>query len=128
MNILLMCSAVLVLLYAALSVNVSRMRLRKRKYPQVTEAELVKAIRAHGNASEYIPLFVVLFVFLSASPPSMFLVAIAVLATVSRVLHAVGMFLIASVSQRHPLRFVGALGTYICLFVLGGGLVMRALQ
>jgi hypothetical protein len=46
---------------------------------------------------------------------------------VSRFAHAAGMFLIASVTERHPLRFFGALGTYICLFALGGALLARAL-
>jgi len=127
MSIFLLCAAVLVLLYAALSTNVSRMRLRRRKSPGVTDAELTKAVRAHGNASEYIPLFVALFIYLHSIQAGLPLAIVAVLATVSRVLHAAGMFLIPSVSERHPLRFLGALGTYICLFVLGTALLLRAL-
>ena len=128
MNPFLLCSAALVLLFAALSFNVSRMRLRRRKFPDVTEAEVNKAIRAHGNAAEYIPLFVAMFLYLNSTQPSpgAFLVGIAVLATVSRFVHAAGMFRIAAVTERHPLRFYGALGTYICLFALGGALLLRA--
>ena len=127
MNILLLCSAVLVLLYAGLSVNVSLTRLRKRKYPSVTEAEVTKAIRAHGNASEYVPLFIALFVFLSFSAPSVVVKSVAVLATASRILHAAGMLRMASISERHPFKFYGALGTYISLFALGVDLLIRAL-
>ena len=128
MNILLLCSAALVLLFAALSFNVSRIRLKRRKFPEVTEAEVTKAIRAHGNAAEYIPLFVALFLYINSTQPSpsVYLVGISLLATVSRFAHAAGMFRIASVAERHPLRFYGALGTYICLFALGGALLVRA--
>jgi uncharacterized membrane protein YecN with MAPEG domain len=127
MSAFLLSAAILVLLYAALSTNVSLMRLRKRKSPGITEAELTKAVRAHGNASEYIPLFVALFLYLHSIQAGPFLAGVAVVATLSRILHAAGMFLIASVTQRHPLRFLGALGTYICLFVFGAALLSRAL-
>jgi len=128
MNTLLLCSSALVLLFAALSFNVSRVRLKRRKFPEVTEAEVTKAIRAHGNAAEYIPLFVALFLYANSTQPSpnVYFLSIAVLATVSRFAHAAGMFRIASVAERHPLRFYSALGTYICLFALGGALLVRA--
>ena len=128
MNTLLFCSAALVLLFAVLSFNVSRMRLKRRKFPEITEAAVAKAIRAHGNAAEYIPLFVALFLYLNSTQqsPGFYLAGIAVLATVSRFAHAAGMFRIANVTERHPLRFYGALGTYICLFALGGQLLLRA--
>ena len=110
------------------SFNVSRVRLKRRKFPEVTEAEVTKAIRAHGNAAEYIPLFVALFLYANSTQPSpnVYFLSIAVLATVSRFAHAAGMLRISSVTERHPLRFYGALGTYICLFALGGALLVRA--
>jgi uncharacterized membrane protein YecN with MAPEG domain len=47
------------------------MRTRKRKNKEsVSENQLNKAIRAHGNASEYIPLFIVLFLYFSISGAS----------------------------------------------------------
>ena len=70
MNTLVLCSAALVLLFAVLSFNVSRVKLKRRKHPEVTEAEVTKAIRAHGNAAEYIPLFVGLFLYLNSTQPS----------------------------------------------------------
>ena len=105
MNTLLLCSGVLVVLYAGLSINVSRMRLRKRKFSEVTEAEVTKAIRAHGNAAEYIPLFVALFLYLNSASSSTYIAVVAAVATFSRILHAAGMFRIASVTERHPLRY-----------------------
>jgi uncharacterized membrane protein YecN with MAPEG domain len=125
-DIFLLCAGILVLLYAGLSNNVSRMRLRMQKLSDVTEAEMTKAIRAHGNASEYVPLFVTLFLYLNLIQAGTVFVVIAVIATLSRIIHAAGMFLIANVTERHPLRFFGALGTYLCLFALGGALVVRA--
>ncbi len=91
----------------------------------MTEIELTKAIRAHGNASEYIPLFVLLLLYLS-SEPGVYLDAIAILSTISRGFHAVGMFRIANVNERHPLRLVGAAGTYACLSVLGCLILRRS--
>ncbi len=128
MNPLLFCSAALVLLFGALSFNVSRMRRKRRGAPEIPEAEVVKAIRAHGNASEYIPLFVAMFLYLNAAQPSpgVYLVGLAVLATVSRFAHAAGMLVTASVAEGHPLRFWGAIGTYFGLFALGLTLLLRA--
>lgn len=127
MNIVVLCSAFLVVFYAALSVNVSRVRLQGRDSPRVTETQLNHAIRAHGNAAEYIPLIVALLLYLNVAAPSTLVSFAAVVATLSRVLHATAMLLVADARQRQRLRFVGALGTYASLFVLGGVLLHHAL-
>lgn len=127
MNIVLLCSAFLVIFYAALSINVSRVRMQGRDSPRVTEAQLTHAIRAHGNAAEYIPLIVAVLLYLDAAAPSAFVSITAVVATASRVVHAAAMLLVAEVGARQRLRFVGALGTYASLFALGGALLHRAL-
>ena len=127
MNLVLLCTATLVILYAGLSVNVSRVRIQGRGPSRVTEAQLTQAVRAHGNASEYIPLLVALLLYLNSAAPSFFLSAIAVVATFSRILHAAAMLIPVGVSWRHRLRFVGALGTYASLFALGAVLVQHAL-
>ncbi len=127
-NIVALCSAVFVLFYAALSFNVSRVRRKRRSDPTVTEAELVKAIRAHGNAAEYIPLFVAGLLYLQSVAPSPFVSGLAVAALACRFMHAAGMFLIPTVNERHPLRFVGALGTYFCLIAMGGALLLHGLR
>lgn len=126
MSWFILCSAILVLFYASLSFNVSRMRLRQQRSPAVTDAELKRAVRAHGNAAEYIPLFVALFIYLHVTHAGAFLAVIAVLATVSRIVHAVGMLRTRSGTERNRLRFYGALGTYLCLFALGGALLFSA--
>ncbi len=126
MNTLVLCSGILAALYAVLSVNVSVTRLRKRKDSTITDAQLTKAIRAHGNASEYIPLFIAAFLYLSLGAPDLILSTIAVVATASRFAHAAGMFRIANVGERHPLRYYGALGTYLCLLAVAVEILLRA--
>ena len=88
MSIFLLSAGVLVILYAGLSTNVSRMRLRKRGSAGVTDADLTKAIRAHGNAAEYIPLFVALFLYFHSVQAGALMAGFAIAATLSRVLHA----------------------------------------
>lgn len=123
-NTVVLCVAILILLYGALSINVSRVRRKRRGDPTVTEAALTKAIRAHGNASEYIPLFAAVLLYLNTASPSIFVTCLAVTVLVCRLFHAAGTLLIPSVTERHPLKFVGALGTYFCLFALGGALIL----
>jgi len=127
MNIVLGCSAFLVILYAALSVNVSRVRMMGGDASRVTEAQLTQAIRAHGNASEYIPLIVALLLYLNSAAPGGLITVVALVATFSRILHAVAMLVAMSVDKRRRLRFIGALGTYASLLALGGALVRHAL-
>ena len=127
MTSMLACSAAMVLLYALLSVNVSRVRMLSARHAGATEDQVRNAIRAHGNASEYIPLFVLLFIYLGSSSPTTFEIGVAIAATVSRILHAIGMLRSPSVMKRHPLRFWGATGTYLCLFALAFVLLRRTL-
>ena len=126
MNTVLLCTAFLVILYAALSVNVSRVRLQGRASSRTTETRLTQAVRAHGNAAEYIPLLVVLLLYLNSAAPGPWLTALAVLAALSRVLHAAAMLVAVTLDQRYRLRFAGALGTYLALFGLGAVLLRHA--
>ncbi len=126
MNIVLLCTAFLVILYAALSINVSRVRLQGRGSSRATEAQLTQAVRAHDNAAEYIPLLVVLLLYLNSATPGPWVTALAVLGTLSRVVHAAAMLIATTLDQRHRLRFVGALGTYLTLFGLSGVLLNHA--
>jgi uncharacterized membrane protein YecN with MAPEG domain len=127
-NIIVLCVGFLVIFYGALSLNVSRVRRKLRSDSTVTEAELTKAIRAHGNAAEYIPLFVAGLLYLKAVAPSPFVVGLAIAVVVCRLMHAAGMLLVPAVNVRHPLRFIGALGTYFCLFALGGAMLIYGFQ
>lgn len=127
-NIVLLCVGLLVILYGALSMNVSMTRLRRRKDPSMTEATFTKAVRAHGNASEYIPLFVALLLYFNTVRPGAFANAMAIIILASRALHAAGMFVAPTVNDRNALKFIGALGTYVSLFVLGVSLLLQWLK
>jgi uncharacterized membrane protein YecN with MAPEG domain len=85
-------------------------------------------VRAHGNAAEYIPIFVALFLYFLLSGAGGWITWVVIGVTVSRVLHALGMLMTADFNgPPHPLRSIGALGTYIGGFALGVALLMRAL-
>lgn len=126
MNIVVLCAAFLVILYVALSVNVSRVRLQGRGSSRATEAQLTQAVRAHGNAAEYIPLLVVLLLYLDSVAPGPGVTALAALGALSRTLHAAAMLVATTLDQRHRLRFIGALGTYLALLGLGAMLLRHA--
>lgn len=115
MNILILCCAALVLLYTLLGVNVLRMRRRKRLKPETTDFDLNQAVRAHGNASEYVPLLVASLLYLSYFPHDL-LAPMGIVATLSRIAHAVGMLTTRQAEGRSVLRWLGTVGTYVCLF------------
>lgn len=99
------------LLLLALSYNVGRHRARTDSLvPGAMGDEiLVRAIRAHGNASEYIPLAIVMLLILALlSAPLLLLHGLGSMFTVGRVAQAVGMF-----RSKHPnaIRFTGNLFT-----------------
>jgi uncharacterized membrane protein YecN with MAPEG domain len=126
----LICSAVLVVLYFVLSLNVSLTRQRtKTGIGAGTDPSgpLNKAVRAHGNAAEYVPIFVALFLYFLLAGASGWITWVVVIITISRVLHAMGMLLTRSFNAPpHPLRGIGAAGTYLGGFALGVALLMRA--
>jgi uncharacterized protein len=131
MNAYLICSAILVLLYFALALNVSLTRQRtKTGIGTGTDLSgpLNKAVRAHGNAAEYVPIFVALFLYFLMSGAGGWITWVVVIVTICRVSHAMGMLMTPSFNAPpHPLRALGALGTYLGGFALGVALLMRAL-
>ena len=87
----------------------------------------VKAVRAHGNAAEYVPIFVALFLYFLLSGAGGWIEWVAIIVTASRVLHALGMLMTQSFNRPpHALRAVGALGTYVGGLMLGVALLMAA--
>jgi uncharacterized membrane protein YecN with MAPEG domain len=131
MNVFLVCSAILVLLYFVLAVNVSMARQRYR-VSMGTGADagvpLLRIVRAHGNAAEYIPLFVALFLYFLLSGAGGWIAWVAIGVTVSRLLHAIGMLTTARANGPPTiLRVLGGAGTYVGGFMLGVALLMRAM-
>ena len=127
----LVCSAVLVILYFLLALNVSLTRRRTRTGiggGDDPAGPMNKAVRAHGNAAEYVPIFVALFLYFLLSGAGGWIEWVAIIVTASRVLHALGMLMTQTFNAPpHPLRAVGALGTYVGGLMLGVALFMMAL-
>ena len=130
MDAYLICSAILVILYFVLSLYVSMMRGRtKTGIGTGTDPSgpLNKAVRAHGNAAEYVPIFVALFLYFLMSGAGGWITWVVVIVTICRVLHALGMLMTTNFNAPpHPLRAIGATGTYLGGFALGIALLMRA--
>lgn len=116
MNVAVVCIALLGLLLFGLGFAVSVTRGQKQIHsgvPTHADHDLVKLIRAHGNTAEYAPMFAVLFFLVGSRDPATWVLWTMILATVFRYAIALGMLLSESLDAPHPLRFVGALGTYV---------------
>ena len=120
------CSAVLVLLTLTLAfwTSIQRSASRIISYGAALDptSSMAKAQRAHGNAAEYAGLLIGLFLIVGFAFEGRDLGAVVmwsmIAVTVSRVIHAVGFLMCASLEKPHLLKAVGALTTYI------GGLVL----
>jgi uncharacterized protein len=116
MTIAIACTSVLAALVFGLGANVTRLRAATAAHggsqqPTDLADTLLKAIRAHGNATEYIPTLIVLSLLVAVRAPAWTL-AFAVGATVARLVHAWGM-LAQSLAGPTKLRVAGASGTYL---------------
>jgi uncharacterized protein len=123
MQTAIVCTALLGLLLFVLGLAVSMLRTKMGVligHP-VSETDLLhRMVRAHGNTAEYAAMLGVLFLWHGAhSPPLWILIAI-IATTVSRYLLVLGLLLGPTLSRANPLRFVGAVGTYV------GGLTLTA--
>jgi uncharacterized membrane protein YecN with MAPEG domain len=121
------CTAVLAAMLFLLGVNVSRMRGVTTKaggsqFPGDPASRLLIAIRAHGNAAEYIPVLIVLFLLVGARSPAAVAIPLITGATAARVLHAYGLLTAPSLAVTTKARLAGAAGTYL----LGVGLAVAA--
>ncbi len=121
------CTAVLAAMLFLLGANVSRMRGVTAKaggsqFPDDPASRLLLAIRAHGNAAEYIPALIVLFLLVGDRSPAGVAIPLIVGATAARVLHAYGLLTAPSLAVTTKARLAGAGGTYL----LGVGLTVAA--
>ena len=119
----------LALLFVALSLNVSRLRLKlKVSYGDGGHDELRRAIRAHGNFAEFVPLLIMLgflcdaplnFPFTRYIPPVFF-----GLVLLARLFHAYG---ILATDRPNVFRFLGAFLTNFLLGLAGLALIFQFL-
>lgn len=129
MNVALICVALLGLLVVLLGFAVSMTRGKTKTFyafnPNPTDP-LYKMVRAHGNTTEYAPALAVMILALGALEPAPWMLWCMGLATFSRYSIALGIILSSSMEQAHPLRLVGAMGTYIFGIALAVAILLRA--
>jgi len=114
---------VLATLVLGLGINVSRLRGRRQstggsQFPTDPGDELFKAVRAHANACEYVPVLAVLILIDTTRDPAAWVLAVTVGATAARLLHAYAMLTSPTLQRQTGLRLVGAAATYVSGLVL----------
>ena len=126
MTVALVCTALLGLLLFGLGLNVSLGRRDQVFHFNPDPADvLYRKVRAHGNTAEFAPFLAVLFMASASLDPATWVLWTIGIATLGRYLIAVGL-LVGDMSKPHPLRFVGALLTYVTGIVLSGNLLLQA--
>ena len=121
-TVTIVCIALLGILLFVLGANVSRQRALRgagNQAPTDPADRLLIAIRAHGNAAEYIPTMIVLLLVCSTLSDSWLVDVLAVASLVVRTTHAAGMLSAKTLAAHGPLRDVGAFGTYLTGIALG---------
>jgi uncharacterized membrane protein YecN with MAPEG domain len=115
MDLALTCIGLLGLLVIGLGLRVSMLRGSTGTAIGCNEDPadpLYKAVRAHVNACEYVPILAILIYALASTGSSGWGGVLFVGAVVVRYLHAAGMLMSPTLAEGHPLRLVGAIGTY----------------
>lgn len=110
------CTAILGAVLFGLGPVVSGLRGQYNRLigvPDDPDHPLYRAVRAHGNTAEFAPFLAVLFLYLGAHSQAPWVQTTIVAATVCRVLLVVGILFVGTMSRPNPVRFVGALGTYL---------------
>jgi len=128
MKTALVCIALLGLLIFALGLAVSLTRGSTKRnfgYSDDPTDRLHKLCRAHANAAEYAPILGLLMLVLAMrGEPAAWLLWTMMLATAFRYVHAAGVVAMPTLNRPNPLRFIGALGTYVCGVALAGALLV----
>ncbi len=133
MAIALLSVGVLGLLVFLLGANVSRERRSVTVTQHEAEADptstLRRAIRAHGNCIEYVPMLSLMILALGLRLPLLpgWIAALMIAAVASRYIHAVGILTGGSVHEANALKKIGAAGTYLTGAVLSVVLIIRAI-
>ncbi|MGI9286699.1 MAG: MAPEG family protein [Pseudomonadales bacterium] len=131
MSIPLLCISLLALLIIGLGFAVSSTRAKTETiFGSSTDPEdpLYKMIRAHGNTVEYAPILALVIYILSQQPQATWVLWCMILVTFFRYLFAAGIVFPKTLAKPNPLRFVGALGTYLAGLGLCIALLLQALS
>ena len=92
------------------------------------EDTLFRLVRAHGNSVEFVPILMIFIYLLSQQPQPEWVAWLVGIVTFCRFLITLGIILPTTLAKPNPMRFVGALGTYICGLGIGITLLLQALQ
>jgi uncharacterized membrane protein YecN with MAPEG domain len=116
--------AVMGIMLFLLGANVTRERaLRGDTGNQMPSGDptdrLLIAQRAHGNAAEYVPTLIVLIIVCSTLTDGWWLDTLCIVATASRLVHAMSMLAGKSLAVHWPYRDVAATFTYLAGVLLG---------
>jgi uncharacterized membrane protein YecN with MAPEG domain len=117
---------ILILLALAVVVG-SRRAKHKVQLGDGGAPELTRAIRAHGNATEYVPaglVGILMLALLEPAAPLWLLHASGLSLTFGRILHGVGL----NLGEMNAGRGLGVLLTWIAFLLIGGGLVYAGLS
>lgn len=131
-NVTIVSIALLGVLVFVLGANVTRHRAQRggtgNQQPSDPADRMLIAIRAHGNAAEYIPTLILMFLLGAYLDPSPWMIGLIVAATLSRVLHAVTMLTMDTLDKESVPRLAGAMGTYVfgTLLAVTAGVVALA--
>ncbi len=116
MNIPYLCVALLALLVIVGGFKVSMGRAKHRVvqgYPDDPSHALHKAVRAHGNTVEYAPVIALLIYVLGTLNPPVWILVCMLLVTLARFLIYFGLLRSTTLAKPNPVRFIGALSTYV---------------
>lgn len=123
--VVIICVAALGLLLFGLGLAISMQRFRTRTLDGHSAEPTDRLVAAHANTAEFAPYLAVLFLYLGSQAPGTATVALIVAATLCRFLLVLGLLAVGRLDRPNPLRFTGALGTYLlgaalCLVALAG--------
>lgn len=109
-------AGLIALLYLYLSLNVSLVRRKAHVYlGEGGDERVLRAVRAHANFNEYVPLALILLMFLEMRAVSSYaIIALGVVLIVARILHALG---ISTPKKAGNSRAIGALLTLLVILI-----------
>ena len=130
MTTALICIALLAMLLFGLGFNVSLVRGKTKVLAHVEpspDSKIYKAHRAHGNTTEYAPIFAILFYVLGTMNPASWVCWFMIIATASRYIFVMGILSSSSMTELNKLRFIGSLGTYVSGLALSIALLIQVI-
>jgi uncharacterized membrane protein YecN with MAPEG domain len=118
-------TAVLGLLMVSLATRISMLRMRhKISLGDGGNPEVLRAVRAHGNTAEHVPIFLLLaLVYELSEGGDSFLIGVAAVFVLTRGLYTIGLL----GRGFHRLRMLGALLTYLSQAALALGVLWSVL-